>query len=61
MNAVGIALLWCAIQVTLVGLLAGGLYVIIRRLRPATGTSIPLTTLLIIVALSSMALMSSIN
>ena len=56
MNAVGIALVWCALQVTLVGLLAGALYSIVRRLRPAAGTSVPLTGLLIVAALTTMAL-----
>ncbi|MFC1597684.1 M56 family metallopeptidase [Planctomycetota bacterium] len=56
MNTVGIALVWCTVQVTLVGLAAGGLYLILRRLRPAVGTSVTSTGLLIIAALSAMAL-----
>ena len=35
MNAIGIALAWCIVQVTLIGLLAAGLYLLVRRLRPA--------------------------
>ena len=33
MNAIGIALLWCVVQVTLVSLLASGLYLFVRWLR----------------------------
>ena len=35
MNTLGIALLWCIVQVTVLGLVAGGLYLLLRRLRPA--------------------------
>ena len=31
MNTIGIALVWCVLQVTLIGLLAGGMYVMVRR------------------------------
>ncbi len=56
MNAVGIALVWCAVQVTLVALLAGGLYLVVRKLQPAAGASVSLTGLLMVVALTAMAL-----
>ena len=34
MNTIGIALVWCVVQVTLLGILAGGLYLLVERLRP---------------------------
>ncbi|MGO8753093.1 MAG: M56 family metallopeptidase [Thermoguttaceae bacterium] len=56
MNAIGIALVWCVVQVTLIGLLAAGVYLIVRRLRPAAAASVPLTSLAIVVVLSLMVL-----
>jgi hypothetical protein len=52
MNASGIALVWCGMQVTLIGLLAAGLYLIVRRLRPAAAASVVLTALALVVVLS---------
>ena len=56
MNVVGIALVWCAVQVTLAGVLVDGVYLILRRFQPAAGKSIASTGLLITIALSAMAL-----
>jgi beta-lactamase regulating signal transducer with metallopeptidase domain len=56
MNAIGIALVWCVVQVTLIGLLAGGLYLAVRQWRPAAAASVVLTGLAIVVVLSVMAL-----
>ena len=56
MNAVGVAFLWCVVQVTLVGLAAGGLCLILGRFRPAARLSVTLTALLTIAVLSAMAL-----
>jgi beta-lactamase regulating signal transducer with metallopeptidase domain len=56
MNTLGIALLWCAVQVTLIGLLASGLYVLFRWLRPAAAGPVVLTGLVIIVVLSLLAI-----
>jgi len=56
MNAIGIALLWCVVQVTLIGLLASGLYLVVRRLRPAAAASVVLTGLAIVVLLSLLVL-----
>ena len=56
MNALGIALLWCVVQVTLIGLLAAGLYLVARRLRPAAAASVVLTGLAMVVLLSLLAL-----
>ena len=56
MNAVGIALVWCAVQVTLFGLLAGAVYLVCRRWQPASGTSVTVAGLAGILVLSAMAL-----
>ncbi|MBN1590625.1 MAG: DUF1559 domain-containing protein [Pirellulales bacterium] len=56
MNALGIALLWCVVQVTLVGLLVGGLYILVRRIRPAAAVPVVLTGLVMVVILSFLAL-----
>ena len=56
MNTIGIALVWCIVQVTLMGLLAGGLYLLVRRLRPAAAASVVLTGLVTVVVLSLLAL-----
>jgi beta-lactamase regulating signal transducer with metallopeptidase domain len=52
MNAIGIALLWCVVQVTLIGLLAAGLYLVVRRMKPAAAGSVVSTGLGIVVVLS---------
>ncbi len=52
MNMIGIALAWCVVQVTLVGLLAAGLYLFVRRLRPAAGSPVVLSGLAMVVVLS---------
>ncbi|MGD0382785.1 MAG: M56 family metallopeptidase, partial [Thermoguttaceae bacterium] len=56
MNTVGIALIWCAVQVTLLGLVAGGLYLLFRRMRPAAAGLIVLAGLMTVVILSFLAL-----
>ena len=56
MNAIGIALVWCVLQVTLIGLLAAGLYLVVRRLRPAAAASVVMTGLAIVVVLSLLVL-----
>ncbi len=56
MNELGIALVWCSLQVTVVALVAACLYVVARRFFPLTGSLVPLTSLLVVVALSAMAL-----
>jgi beta-lactamase regulating signal transducer with metallopeptidase domain len=56
MNAVGIALTWCIVQITLLSLLAAGLYLLVRRLRPAAAASVVLSSLAIVVILSVLAL-----
>jgi beta-lactamase regulating signal transducer with metallopeptidase domain/HEAT repeat protein len=55
-NAIGIALIWCIVQITLLGLLAGGLYFVVRRLRPAAAAPVVLSSLAIVVILSVLAL-----
>ncbi len=55
MNTIGIALVWCVVQVTLIGVLAAGLYLVVRRLRPAAAASVAFTGLAIVVVLSLMA------
>ena len=56
MNTLGIALLWCVAQVTLIALLAGGFYLMLRRLRPAAAATTVLTGLMIVVGLSLLVL-----
>lgn len=52
MNELGIALFWCAVQVTLLGFVAGVCYLVGRKLSPSTGTLITLTSLMMVIALS---------
>jgi beta-lactamase regulating signal transducer with metallopeptidase domain len=56
MNTIGIALLWCIVQVTLLALLASGLYVLLRRFRPAAAVPVVLAALLTATMLSLLAL-----
>ena len=42
MNAVGIALVWCVVQVTLIALAAAALYLVVRWLRPAAAATVVL-------------------
>ncbi|MBN2215932.1 MAG: M56 family metallopeptidase [Pirellulales bacterium] len=56
MNTLGIALLWCVVQVTLVGLLAAGIYVLARRFWAAAAVPIVLAGLVMVVTLSLLAL-----
>ncbi|NLX96241.1 MAG: hypothetical protein GXY83_08690, partial [Rhodopirellula sp.] len=56
MNALGIALLWCAVQVTLVSLLVAGLYLAVRRLRPAAAAPVVLAGLATVLLLSLLVL-----
>jgi Flp pilus assembly protein TadD/beta-lactamase regulating signal transducer with metallopeptidase domain len=55
MNALGIALAWCIVQVTLLSLLAAGIYLLVRRIRPAAAGPVVLTSLVAIMVLSLMA------
>ena len=55
MNAIGLALVWCVLQVTLLGLLASGLYLVVRLWRPSAAVPVVLTGLGIVVVLSLMA------
>jgi prepilin-type processing-associated H-X9-DG protein len=56
MNTIGIALLWCAVQVTLLAFIAGVLYGVVRRFRPAAGMPVVLAGLVTVVLLSLLAL-----
>ena len=56
MNTIGIALIWCMVQITLLGLLAAGLYLLIRRLRPAAAAPVVFSSLVTVVILSILAL-----
>ncbi len=55
MNEMGIALAWCAIQVTLMGLLAAAVYLPARRIRPTSGSWVVLASLVAIAALTAIA------
>ncbi len=56
MNAIGIALVWCIVQVTVMGVLSGALYLIVRKVRPTAGAPVALSGLLAVVVLSALAL-----
>ena len=56
MNTLGIALVWCILQVTLTALWVGGLYLLARWLRPAAAASVLLAGLAMVVILSLVAL-----
>ena len=56
MNAIGIALVWCIVQVTLISLLAAGVYLLVRRLRPAAAAPVVLAGLVMVVVLSLLVL-----
>jgi hypothetical protein len=56
MNAIGIALTWCIVQITLLGVLAAGLYLLVRRLRPAAAAPVVFSSLAVVVVLSLLAL-----
>ncbi len=55
MNELGIALLWCILQVTLLSLLAAGLYATVRPFGPRVGALVALTSMALIVALTLLA------
>jgi beta-lactamase regulating signal transducer with metallopeptidase domain len=55
MTTLAVALVWCVVQVTLMSLLAAGLYLVLRRFRPAAATSVVFASLLMVVLLSLMA------
>ena len=56
MNTIGIALMWCIVQITLLGVLAAGLYLLVRRLRPAAAAPVVFSSLAVVVVLSILAL-----
>lgn len=56
MNAIGTALVWCVVQVTLVGLVVSVLYVLVRRLRSAAAAPVVLSALVTVAILSLAAL-----
>ncbi|MCH7686119.1 MAG: DUF1559 domain-containing protein [Planctomycetes bacterium] len=55
MNEFGIALLWCAVQVTALSLAAGICYLVARRFSPSAGSLVTLTSLMVVIALSVLA------
>lgn len=56
MTHLGIALLWCALQVTLVSLIAAGCYLAVKRWATSTAAVVPQVALLLVVGLSATAL-----
>ena len=56
MNALGITLLWCAVQVTVLAVLAVGSYVVAGRRRPARAASLLTAGILAVLAVSGLAL-----
>ncbi len=55
MNELGIAMLWCILQVTLLSLLAAGLYATVRPFGPRVGALVTLTSMALIVSLTLLA------
>ncbi len=55
MNEFGLTLIWCAIQVTVLCAVSGLLYLLVRRIGPATASLTALTSLFLVVALSAFA------
>ena len=55
MNEIGIALLWCSVQVTVIGLIAVALYYLTRRWAPSAAALTVPATLVLVVALSALA------
>ena len=55
MNEFGLTLIWCAIQVTVLCVAAGLLYLLARRIGPAAASLTALTSLFLVVALSAFA------
>ena len=55
MNEFGIALLWCAVQVTALSLAAGICYLVARRFSASAGSLVTLTSLVVVIALSLLA------
>jgi beta-lactamase regulating signal transducer with metallopeptidase domain len=56
MNALGVALAWCVLQVTLASLSAAVVYVVVRRVWPAAAAGLLLASMIVIVALSAISL-----
>lgn len=55
MNELGIALLWCVFQVTLLSLLAAGFYATMRRFGPRVGALVALTGVSLVIVLTLLA------
>jgi beta-lactamase regulating signal transducer with metallopeptidase domain len=55
MNSVGLAIVWCALQVSLFLALAAVVYFAVRRLHPRTGTWAAMSSLTLVIALSALA------
>ena len=55
MSAFGITLLWCGLQVTVVGTLACVVYAACRKIGPSGRSTVALTGLLTVVGLSALA------
>ena len=55
MNQAGIALIWCVVQVTLIGLVTVMLYAAVRRVRPGAALPVVLAGLVAVVVLTTLA------
>ena len=55
MNQAGIPLIWCVVQVTLIGLVTGMMYAAVRRIRPAAALPVVLAGLAAVVVLTTLA------
>ncbi len=55
MNQAAIPLIWCVIQVTLIGLVTGTLYAAVRRIRRAAALPVVLAGLVAVVVLTTLA------
>ena len=55
MSQTGVSLIWCVVQVTLIGLVTGMLYVAVRRIRRAAALPVVLAGLASVVVLTTLA------
>jgi prepilin-type processing-associated H-X9-DG protein len=55
MSQTGVSLIWCVVQVTLIGLVTGTLYAVIRRIRRAAALPVVLAGLVAVVVLTTLA------
>jgi beta-lactamase regulating signal transducer with metallopeptidase domain len=55
MNSLGVTVFWCVAQVTVLTLVAGLLYFVVRRLSPAAGAFVALASLLLVTVITALS------